>query len=201
MSTVHGPTAPVTTPLPALEPGLRLDDVVGHPDVSSRHDRRVDAPPGQVWDALLTASVDSHPAVRLLMGARALPRRIGRRPPAPPQRRRTLLQMAPYPLVSVTSGRAVIMAGVGQPWRLTNAGPPPRFDLDEIVAFDAPGWVKIAMDIRVDATADGSTVTSETRVKATDEAARRAFRAYWTLIRSCSMPSPPPPPPARPALT
>lgn len=39
------------------------------------------------------------------------------------------------------------------------------------------------MDIRVDATADGSTVTSETRVKATDEAARRAFRAYWTLIR------------------
>jgi hypothetical protein len=85
--------------------------------------------------------------------------------------------------VSVTPGRAVIMAGVGQPWRLTNAEPPPRLGLDEVVAFHMPGWVKIAMDIRVDATADGSALTSETRVKATDEAARRAFRAYWTLIR------------------
>jgi hypothetical protein len=85
--------------------------------------------------------------------------------------------------VSVTPGGAVIMAGLGQPWRLANAEPPPRLGLDEVVASHTPGWVKIAMEIRVDATPGGSVLTTETRVKATDEAARRAFRAYWTLIR------------------
>jgi hypothetical protein len=61
MSTTGSTTGSTTPPLPALEAGLCLDDVVGHPDLSSRHHRHVDAPPGQVWDALLTTSVDSPP--------------------------------------------------------------------------------------------------------------------------------------------
>ena len=91
--------------------------------------------------------------------------------------------MAPYPLVAVDPGRAVIIAGVGQPWRLTRPVPPPPLDLAEVRDFAAPGWVKVAMEIRVTPHAAGATVSTETRVQATDPAARRAFARYWTIIR------------------
>jgi hypothetical protein len=64
----------------------------------------------------------------------------------------------------------VVLGASGTPWRpLGGIG---RF------ADAGPGTVRIAVDFR----ADGAELTTETRVAATDDAARRAFGRYWRLV-------------------
>lgn len=54
---------------------------------------------------------------------------------------------------------------------------------EEFKALDAPGFAKAIMSFRVDdAGSNTCIVTTETRVYATDAAARRRFAAYWRLI-------------------
>ena len=70
------------------------------------------------------------------------------------------------------------LVAVGKPWR-------PRGDLrevDDFTGFDEPGYAKMAMDLTY---ADGRLQT-ETRVLLTSPDARRAFRAYWLVIRPFS---------------
>ncbi|MGW7057986.1 hypothetical protein ACWGHM_05520 [Streptomyces sp. NPDC054904] len=59
-------------------------------------------------------------------------------------------------------------------------GPRPEGTTAELVAaYEGPGVVKIGMNIRF---AEG-TLSTETRVLATDEQTRRRFRRYWRIIR------------------
>ncbi len=48
--------------------------------------------------------------------------------------------------------------------------------------FTEPGWAKMAVNFRV---ADGE-LSTETRVWLTDAGSRRAFGAYWLVIRPFS---------------
>jgi hypothetical protein len=74
-----------------------------------------------------------------------------------------------------------VAGAVGAVWR-------PRgglVRLDDAEAWRAavvPGTIKGAVDFRAEAIPGGSRLTTETRVRATDERARRAFRRYWLLI-------------------
>ena len=57
-------------------------------------------------------------------------------------------------------------------------------DLESFRAFDRPGWAKGAISFRIEPLEDGSTLlTTETRVRCVDDAARRRFAAYWSFIR------------------
>ncbi len=49
-------------------------------------------------------------------------------------------------------------------------------------AFATPGYVRAAVDLRVEPTASGCIVSTETRVAAPDDAARRRFNAYWFVV-------------------
>ncbi|MGH8827319.1 MAG: hypothetical protein ACRDVZ_06900 [Jiangellaceae bacterium] len=53
---------------------------------------------------------------------------------------------------------------------------------ETFMAVDQPGHVKIAMNFRY----GGATLSTETRVFATDPRARRLFTAYWIAIRGFS---------------
>ena len=64
----------------------------------------------------------------------------------------------------------VVLGASGTPWR--PGGGIGRF------ADAAPGTVRIAVDFR----ADGAELTTETRVAAIDDTARRAFGRYWRLV-------------------
>jgi hypothetical protein len=59
----------------------------------------------------------------------------------------------------------------------------PFLDAAALRAWDAPGWVKVAMDFRLVPTRGGTELSSETRVAATDDASRAAFARYWRVIR------------------
>jgi hypothetical protein len=75
-------------------------------------------------------------------------------------------------------GVELVLGAIGQPWRLRGGDTPGG----DFAAFDRPGYAKLAINWRL----DGTTLSTETRVLATDAAARRRFRRYWMAIRPFS---------------
>lgn len=81
----------------------------------------------------------------------------------------------------------LVVGALGRPWdprggrkapRLADRAAPAEF----FARFDEPGWAKMIVNFRVGA----GELSTETRVLATDEHARRAFARYWLLIRPFS---------------
>jgi hypothetical protein len=68
-------------------------------------------------------------------------------------------------------------------WKPAGAERAPVPGLTEFVAFAQPGWAKVATDFRLEPERGGTRISTETRVLATDVRARRAFTAYWIVIR------------------
>ena len=68
----------------------------------------------------------------------------------------------------------IVVGASGTPWRPSGG----------ISPFDAgdPGTVRIATDVRAVPAAAGCVLSTETRIAAVDNAARRAFGRYWRLV-------------------
>ena len=71
---------------------------------------------------------------------------------------------------------------IGQFWRLGGGADVSFEDAAEFVAFDQPGYVKVALNFSVQPSPSGSTLTTETRCRTTDPATARRFGLYWSLI-------------------
>ena len=71
---------------------------------------------------------------------------------------------------------------VVQPWKaVTDDEPAPQVE-SRFAAFDTPGYVKVAFNIRVEPYGSGrALITTETRTAATDPASLRRFARYWLL--------------------
>jgi hypothetical protein len=58
-----------------------------------------------------------------------------------------------------------------------------QIDASAFTSFDSPGFAKIAADLSMRSYGNQRTLLSyEARTQATDEAARRAFLRYWTVV-------------------
>lgn len=77
----------------------------------------------------------------------------------------------------------VISAGLSQAWRLLGGSIPPHLDAAALRAWSEPGWIKAGMEFRLEPVPAGTFLSTETRVLATDPKTRRAFAAYWFVIR------------------
>ena len=64
----------------------------------------------------------------------------------------------------------LVVGAAGTPWRLRGG----------VISFSEarPGTVRMVANLR----ADGARVSTETRVQAVDDVARRAFRRYWLVV-------------------
>jgi hypothetical protein len=166
---------------------LEVGDVVPVPQFREFHGRLVPADTEDVWRALHELPVSDVPVTRLLMGlrtplsghrVRSGPRsQVGSSAP-------TLWAVLPLPVIYEVAPTYALAAGIGRPW--TPNGRLRAGDALDIELFREPGWAKIATDFRLIPTADGTVLTTETRVVTTDEASRRRFAAYWALIRPFS---------------
>ncbi len=161
---------------------MDLDDVVPRSDHTTRQARWIAAEPGAVWDALHGVRLSGLPVTLTLSAARFLPvvlsgRGLGH------LHDRSFLDALPVPLLAAQPPSSVVFGGLLQPWHLTGGKPPPELDAPALRAWDAPGWVKAAMDFRLAPARGGTELSSETRVAATDEASRAAFARYWRVIR------------------
>jgi hypothetical protein len=156
-----------------------LADVLPDAPFVERHDRVIDAPLERVWHALDSLSwADlrlSLPMIAVRTGGR------GRAVRAP------VLARGPVDAIVVDPPRLWIGGRIGKPWQPRPEVVPGPLGLEEFVSFAEPGWLKYAMDFRLDPLRDGRTVvTTTTRCVATDAAARRRFAPYWRLIRPFS---------------
>lgn len=161
---------------------MELDDVVPRPDHVTRQARWIAAEPAVVWDALHRVRLSGLPVTLALSAARFLPvvlsgRGLGQ------LRDRPFLDALPVPLLASEPPSSVVFGGLLQAWHLAGGEPGPDLDAAGLRAWDAPGWVKAAMDFRLTPSGSGTELASETRVTATDDASRTAFARYWRVVR------------------
>lgn len=161
---------------------MDLDDVVPRPDHVTRQSRWISASPADVWAALHAVRMSGLPVTLALSAARFLPvlltgRGLGELHDRP------FLDALPVPLLASDEPSAVVFGGLLQPWHWTGGELGPALDADGVRAWSAPGWVKAAMDFRLTPSGSGTLLSSETRVKATDDASRRLFARYWRVVR------------------
>lgn len=77
--------------------------------------------------------------------------------------------------------REIVLGAVTRPW-VANPVFRPLLP-QEFAGFQEPGYAKIAWTLRADSiSATESVARTETRVATTDQAARKAFRRYWSLV-------------------
>jgi hypothetical protein len=155
-----------------LRSSTLLSEVLPEYDFRERHARRIDAPADRVFAAVRELSADDTPAVRLLLLLRGL-RGDAARPIFDQMERFGFEVLAEEP------GRELVVAAIGQPWKLRGGARPRGVDFR---TFAEPGYAKMALNWRF---VDG-TLSTETRVRLTDDRARRAFRRYWLVIRPLS---------------
>jgi hypothetical protein len=164
---------------------MYLDDVIPDPDHRIRHSRLVRAPATVVWDELNRVPMSALPVASVLEAVRLLPARLaGHR--HPPLAGRTFLDVTPIPVLVSERPHVVMSAGLSQAWRLLGGPTPPRLDAAALRAWTEPGWIKVGMGFRLETGPAGTILGTETRIVATDPSTRRAFAAYWLVIRGSS---------------
>ena len=99
-------------------------------------------------------------------------------PKRPALGRAYLLDVTPIPVLFSERPGVVISAGLSQAWRLLGGLTPPRLDAAALHAWSDPGWIKVAMEFRLEPTPAGTLLSTETRILATDPWSRRFFAAY-----------------------
>ena len=162
-------------------------------DVRERHRTRVRATAEATYAALYEVDFGALPLARLLMGVRTLPAALRRgragvrelreragRPPRPTLR---ALDGHGFGLLEERPPTALVIGVEGSFWRTDGAlceVSPERFRAGP----PAPGTARAAWDFTVRPLGDGTVeLATETRVLCADDAARRRFRLYWTIVR------------------
>jgi hypothetical protein len=155
-----------------LRSSTLLSEVLPEYDFRERHARRIDAPPERVFAAVRELSAADTPVVRLLFRLRGLRGETAR--PIFDQ-----MERFGFEVVAEEPGRELVVAAIGQPWKLRGGARPRGVDFR---TFDEPGYAKMALNWRFE---DG-TLSTETRVQLTGANASRSFRRYWLVVRPFS---------------
>ena len=163
---------------------MPLDEFLPGHDANEVHSTRVAAPPDRVLAAVRELTPREVPLLVALMAMRRVPEAILRRSAA---KLRRGLDLAI--LDGMTGGgfvlleerpEALVLGVVGRFW--TTDGGVEQLGPASFAAFDAPGFAKGAMNFHARAADGGTLLTTETRIHATDESARRSFGRYWRVI-------------------
>jgi Protein of unknown function (DUF2867) len=163
-----------------------LDEFMPEFDFNEVHSTLVAASPERALAAAREVTARELPLMRALMGLRTLPARVlgvVRRREDPPK-------VAGGPVIGgmIRNGFVVLadredelVVGVaGRFWAL-NSGIA-HVGAEEFDGFDTPGHAKAVMDFHAERTPGGCLLSTETRIKATDQAARRSFGRYWRVV-------------------
>jgi hypothetical protein len=153
-----------------------LDDFLPRYDVHEVHSTSISAPPAAVLAAIREVTAREVPLLVVLMALRAGPR--ARRLSAGNTILSGFERAGFVPLHDGPDGLAY--GGVGRFWR--PSGGLRRVEPSEFATFEEPGYVKAAFSFELEPRGERTLLTTETRVLATDEAARRSFGRYWRLI-------------------
>ena len=149
-----------------------IDDWLPEFDVGERHDVALPVSPERALELVLATPAASDRVVRSLISARGMVARDETIERFFAAHRFVVLARTPTEWVA---------GAVGAVWR-PRGGLVRLGDAEAWRAAAVPGTIKGAVDFRAEAIPGGSRLTTETRVKALDDRARRAFRLYWLAI-------------------
>lgn len=177
----------------AAEKDPVLDVFMPEYDLAERHHIDIAAPADVTFGALMDMNLDDSLVVRAIFKGREM--LLGAEPDVKP-RADSLVAMTKelgWVVLAEMPGHEIVMGAVTRPWEanVVFRGIP----AEHFAAFNEPDYVKIVWTLRADAVGPYSSIArSETRAVATDAAARRKFRWYWSrfsagivLIREMSM--------------
>jgi hypothetical protein len=156
--------------------------VLPNVDWVTRQCRWINASPEVVWDALHEVKLTGLPLTVALSAARFLPVLLSGKGFGQ-LRDRPFLDVLPVPLLSSSEPESVVFGGVLQAWKLSGGEESPGLDADGVQRWIQPGWVKAVMDFRLTPRGNGTELSSETRVLATDPTTRRRFALYWLFVQ------------------
>jgi hypothetical protein len=82
-------------------------------------------------------------------------------------------------------GRELVLGIIGRPWTIFGDLQPVRSAAD-FSGFERPGYAKAVWNFSVAEEGRRARIMTETRIRCLDDASRRSFGRYWTLIRPFS---------------
>lgn len=181
----------------SLRRGLALGDYAGRPtlldqvmpgwDFHELHDAWLDAPVPACWEALAATTGREVRLLAPLLALRRLPARLLGRPALGDDRGEplfTALEKGGFVRLAEEPGREIVFGVVGRFWRPAGNAPVRAVtDRDRFEHFAEPGYARAAMSFLARREGAGTRLLTETRIAATDAAARRRFRLYWRLVR------------------
>ena len=150
-------------------------------EVAERHRIRVNAPAEITFKAASGMNLQRSPVIRAIFKSREWIMRS--HPGGMPDAGSFIAQMRGigWGVLAEVEGREIVMGAVTQPWMADVVFRP--LSPEEFAAFHDPNYVKIAWTLRADPVGPAESVfRTETRVVATDPAARAKFRRYWSFV-------------------
>jgi hypothetical protein len=149
-----------------------IDEWLPEFDVGERHDIALPVEPQRALALALRTRVAADGVVRALIAARGMV-----------ARNETIEHffLAHQFVVLAQTPTEWVVGAVGAVWR-PRGGLVRLEDAEAWRAADVRGAIKAAADFRAERIPGGCRLTTETRVKALDDRARRAFRLYWLAI-------------------
>jgi hypothetical protein len=156
-----------------------IDDFLPDWDESERHDTLVAAPPARVEEALRELTAHDLPLTRVLFAIR------GALSPQRPDHAVPFLDSllaAGFVTLAEVPGAELVLGVAGRPWALRANSLDALGGPDDFRAYDRPNAIRAAMNFALETEGACTRLVTETRVQATDSAARRAFRRYWRIV-------------------
>lgn len=166
---------------------MRIDEFLPEFDVVERHQTFIDAPVSRTYAALHSTDFGRPLLVRVLLALRALPSLLlkATEPLSSGSQRvqpltlNTLLSKG-FVLLSEDREKEIVLGAVGRFW--TPTGCLEETDAIRFKREERAGVAKAAWNFIFERSGKGTRVSTETRVKCSDEASRRRFRAYWMVV-------------------
>jgi hypothetical protein len=158
-----------------------LDEFLPDYDVNEVHSTRIAASPDAVMAAVRSLTAREVPLLVALMALRTLPALLtGRRRRRP---RGTIVEgfLKGGFVTLAERPHELVVGAVGRFW--LSSAEVRRVSAAEFAAFREPGYARAAFNMHAEPAPGGGTqLTTETRIQAIDDEARRSFRRYWRVI-------------------
>ena len=175
--------------IPSQVSNTQIDTIMPSYHFNEVHSILVQAPPEQVYQAILQVTPSEISLLSTLFWLRSLGGCVDSRAELQGRHAPILDELTAqgFTRLDEKPGRELVLGVVGQFWRL-KAKTEPVGSAAEFRSFARPGYVKSTINFLVmDAGGGATKVVTETRILATDATAQRRFGWYWRIIYPGSM--------------
>lgn len=159
-----------------------IDEYLPRYDVVERHQIEIKAPSDIVYEATRNLDLSDSIIVRTLFRLRELPGWCRPNRSATQSLGLTLRELIAggFILLGERPEEEIVLGVVGRFW--TPRGGITRMDAEAFRVFASPGYAKAVWNFSFAASETVTRLATETRVLCLDDASRRRFKLYWTVI-------------------